>query len=95
MKRGLIIIVLLAVIVISIGAYFLFNKPEPSLTKGQLCMHTGGTVRTSLCCGQTSDFPNLCSIGACGCSPTNSHNVQICDCGAGKCFGNNGCVPLQ
>ena len=95
MKKGLIILVLLAVIIIAIGTYFLFNKPDnqPGLTKEQLCVNSGGTVRTSLCCSSVNDnFPNLCLIGACGCSPTSSHNIQICDCGINKCFDGNGCV---
>jgi hypothetical protein len=60
----------------------------------QACVGSGGTVSTSLCCAGVGDFPNTCSIGACGCSPQASHEVQICNCGAGKCFGeaSAGCV---
>lgn len=64
-----------------------FEDPEQS------CTDSGGTVRTSLCCESTGDFPNNCLIGACGCSPENSHEVQICDCGEDKCFDGNTCVP--
>jgi hypothetical protein len=61
----------------------------------QACVGSGGTVSTSLCCAGADDFPNTCSIGACGCSPQASHEVQVCNCGAGRCFGgaNAGCVP--
>jgi hypothetical protein len=52
----------------------------------QVCINSGGTVRASLCCLSTDDFPNLCLIGPCGCSPENSHEVKICDCGEGKCW---------
>ncbi|HTY43774.1 MAG TPA: hypothetical protein VMC80_00845 [Patescibacteria group bacterium] len=94
-KKGLVLIILLVVIIIVIGAYFLFNKPNnPSQTKEQLCINSGGTVTASSCCGSVSDFPNTCAIGACGCSPANSHNIQSCNCGAGKCFDGNACVSF-
>ena len=46
-----------------------------------------------MCCQSASDFPNNCLIGACGCSPDNSHSVKVCDCGEGtpeceECAGN-------
>jgi len=56
------------------------------------CIDSGGTVRTSLCCKSSSDFPNNCLIGACGCSPENSHEVKVCDCPEGKCFDGSMCV---
>lgn len=51
-----------------------------------LCVSTGGTVTTGLCCKNTPDFPNTCTTGACGCSPANSHTVQTCQCPTNKCF---------
>lgn len=59
------------------------------------CINSGGTVATSSCCMTTSDFPNLCLIGPCGCSPENSHEVKICDCGADECFNGNECIATQ
>ena len=59
----------------------------------QQCLSSGGMISTAMCCGSTNDFPNTCSIGACGCTPENSHQVNICDCGAGKCFDGSMCVP--
>jgi hypothetical protein len=50
------------------------------------CEASGGTVTTSPCCTSANDFPDTCQIGACGCSPSNSHTVQTCTCPAGKCF---------
>lgn len=50
-----------------------------------LCLGTGGNISTAACCLSTSDFPNLCTVGACGCAPANSHDVQVCACGTG-CF---------
>ena len=60
--------------------------------KEQSCIDSGGTVRMSLCCMSTDDFPNMCLIGACGCSPENSHEVKVCDCPEGKCFDGNSCT---
>ena len=66
-----------------------FEKP---LSKEQACVNSGGETTTSLCCKSTSDYPNLCLIGPCGCSLDNSHQVKICDCGEGKCFDDEKCV---
>ena len=63
--------------------------------KEQACIDSGGTVSTSLCCLSVGDFPNLCVTGACGCSPSNSHEVKICDCGPGKCFDGETCVLID
>lgn len=63
--------------------------------KEEACLNSGGQVITSLCCKSTSDFPNLCLIGACGCSPENSHEVKICDCGNDKCFNGDECVVWE
>ena len=56
------------------------------------CRQTGGTVETGFCCASVGDFPNTCSIGSCGCSPSSSHEVKICDCGPNSCFDGNKCV---
>jgi len=58
----------------------------------QACLDSGGEVKISLCCLSSGDFPNLCLVGPCGCSPENSHEVMICDCGEGKCFDGEECV---
>jgi len=58
----------------------------------QACFNAGGTVTTQLCCGGVGDFPNMCGIGTCGCAPNSSHNIQVCNCGAGKCFTGSGCA---
>jgi hypothetical protein len=68
------------------------QQGEGQKTKEQSCLSSGGTISTASCCGQTQDFPNSCLIGACGCSPTSSHQVKTCSCGAGKCFDGNVCV---
>lgn len=56
------------------------------------CTDSGGTVTTNLCCDSVSDFPNSCNIGACGCSPENSHEVKFCNCGEGKCWNDTKCA---
>lgn len=56
------------------------------------CTASGGTVGTQLCCGATGDFPNTCLTGACGCSPSSSHDVMACQCPGGTCFDGSRCV---
>ncbi|MBZ9577871.1 hypothetical protein KJA13_02435 [Patescibacteria group bacterium] len=62
---------------------------------GEACIDSGGEITTSLCCKATSDYPNLCLVGPCGCAPDYSHQVKICDCGPDKCFNGNECVVLE
>lgn len=59
------------------------------------CIDSGGTVIKQSCCASASDFPNSCLIGACGCSPDNSKEVNFCDCGAGRCFDGSSCVVSE
>jgi hypothetical protein len=61
-------------------------------TAEQGCLATGGTVTAAMCCLSTGDFPDTCAIGACGCAPSASHEVRVCDCGAGSCFDGSSCV---
>ena len=62
---------------------------------GQACTDSGGLVATAMCCSSASDYPNTCLIGACGCSPDNSHAVKTCVCGEGQCFDGVACVAVQ
>ena len=55
------------------------------------CMESGGQVTTNLCCGSVDAFPNTCSVGACSCSPDNSHDVPFCACPEGGCFDGQRC----
>jgi hypothetical protein len=59
---------------------------------GQACLDAGGTVSSGLCCASVADYPNTCSVGSCGCAPAGSHTVQLCECGAGRCFDGTTCV---
>jgi len=68
-------------------------EEEPVVSTEEACVNSGGEITTSLCCEATGDYPNLCLVGPCGCSPENSHQVKICDCEEGKCFDGNTCVP--
>jgi hypothetical protein len=87
-KKIIFVLIVTIAVVIGIGFWFYQTKEE------QTCVLSGGSIKTSLCCNLTGDFSNSCLIGACGCSPTNSHQVKVCDCGEGKCFNGHTCVPL-
>ena len=70
-----------------------FKKEEQRIdyNKEKACIDSGGIVQLRSCCLGTSDFPNLCAIGPCGCSPENSHEIKVCECSEGKCFNGNEC----
>jgi len=87
MKKIIILILIVIVIIGGLGYWFYQTKKE------QTCVLSGGIIKTSLCCNLTSDFPNTCLIGVCGCSPAYSHQVKSCDCGEGKCFNGHICIP--
>jgi len=71
------------------------EEPATTTTPEQSCLDSGGTVATSSCCESTDDFPNLCVIGACGCSLENSHEVNICNCPEEQCFDGEECVDVE
>jgi hypothetical protein len=56
------------------------------------CTQSGGTVSTALCCQAVESFPNTCAIGACGCAPDASHEVDVCICPTNTCFDGESCV---
>jgi hypothetical protein len=94
MSKKIILIVIAIIVIAGIG-YWIYQstiEPKEITEQEQVCIDSGGEVRTSLCCKATSDFPNMCLIGPCGCSPDNSHEVKVCDCGPGKCFDGSKCV---
>ena len=68
---------------------------EESANKARLCLNSGGTISTGLCCQSTGDFPNSCAVGACGCAPEYSHEVKVCDCGKDKCFDGFKCTTRE
>jgi hypothetical protein len=95
MNKIVLVVILALVVAVSLFIYMnAFVGGTPITTTDQKCTLSGGAVTTQSCCGSASDFPNTCTIGACGCSPENSHDVKVCDCGAGKCWDSekNACV---
>jgi hypothetical protein len=80
-----------------ISNFRLFNNQllEDGTVQEQACIDSGGTVETAMCCLATSDFPDSCLIGACGCSLENSHQVKTCDCGEGRCFDGSECKDFD
>lgn len=91
MKKTIIIAILVVIVVLVIVVAYTQITP-PTSEKEQACINSGGTVKTSLCCESSGDFPNNCLIGACGCAPTNSHEVKVCECPEGKCFDGTKCI---
>ncbi len=96
MNKKLILTVVLVAVVIVGSWYFIFKKPAiapgPEIDeKERACFDSGGTLTTAICCQSTSDFPNTCLIGACGCAPEYSHKVKVCECPNG-CWDGTRCV---
>lgn len=67
-------------------------SPSPSPTLSA-CELSGGTITQSSCCQSVGDFPNTCSVGACGCAPDFSHLVLTCSCPDDQCWNGAACVP--
>ena len=59
-----------------------------------MCWLSDGNVETRSCCKSVGDFPNLCLVGACTCTPENSHEVLVCQCPEGYCWNgvDDGCL---
>jgi hypothetical protein len=65
-------------------------------TPAERCRATGGTAQATACCHSTSEYPNSCAVGACGCAPADSHMVTVCSCPPNTCFlPDQGCVPAR
>jgi hypothetical protein len=56
------------------------------------CLATMGQIESGLCCTSATDFPNTCAVGACGCSPANSHTISQCACASGCFLPPHGCA---
>ena len=56
------------------------------------CESSGGTVEKASCCQTASPFPDLCLIGACGCAPDDSADIDVCACPEGSCFNGTACT---
>ncbi len=80
-------------VVVLAVVYWLYLEDDSSMTvQEQACVNSGGILSNYFCCLSTDDFPNSCLVGACGCSPGNSHEVETCDCGENMCFDGTSCV---
>jgi hypothetical protein len=88
MNKIIPLVAAILIVIAVIAAYYLMVP----VSADQACINSGGTVGTFLCCASSGDFPNTCVIGACGCSPENSHEVKVCDCPEGTCFDGMSCV---
>jgi hypothetical protein len=95
MFKKIILIVITIIVILGVSYWVYQSKPEGLTEIEKACINSGGTITTGLCCKSTGDFPNLCLIGPCGCSPENSHQVKICDCGEDKCFNGGECLYLD
>jgi len=95
MSKKFILLTIVIIVIVGIGYWIYQLKPEKLTETEKACLNSGGQMSTSLCCKSTNDFPNLCLIGACGCSLENSHQVKICDCGSNKCFDGEKCVSQE
>lgn len=69
---------------------------SPGPVEDSLCVQTGGTESTELCCNSVEDFPDTCLLGACGCAPESSHEVKTCTCPEGQCYdATSGCIAAE
>lgn len=89
-------LILIILVVVTSGVGYWFYNQGPDLapdSQRQACLESGGEVTHTNCCESVGDFSNQCKIGACGCAPQQSHQVKVCECGEGKCFDGEKCVP--
>jgi len=91
MNKKIYLILIIIIVIVSVAGYLFYNQNR-SGPAYQACIESGGEVIQMNCCKSVDDFPNQCKIGACGCSPENSHKIQTCDCGSGKCFNGEECI---
>jgi hypothetical protein len=95
----LLLIVIILAVIVGGGAFLWYlqenRNVDKSIDQEQTCINSGGTITTSLCCEASGDFPSSCMIGACGCSPNDSHEVKTCDCGVDRCFDGAECAPQK
>lgn len=92
MSKKVYLILIIIIGVVSIVGYLFYNQSESSNALEEACLSSGGKVITANCCASVDNFPNQCNVGACGCSPQESHEIKVCDCDSGKCFNGKKCV---
>jgi hypothetical protein len=81
--------ILVVLVAIGVLAYFGVFNAHTNLEK---CTSSGGSIAVQSCCQSVSDFPNTCTVGACGCSEADSKQVSVCVCPEGYCFDGTECV---
>lgn len=84
--------ILLSFLSCLIVSILMINGCEKTTNQEKQCLDSGGKIEISDCCNSSSDFPNNCLIGACGCAPEYSHPVKTCRCPENKCFNGEMCV---
>lgn len=89
------ILMLLITIALAGTAYLYITNTFTPSNIAKSCTDSGGTIGSNLCCLSSGDFPNSCLIGACGCSPLNSHSVKTCECPTGQCFDGTKCISTS
>lgn len=89
------ILIILVIVASGVGYWFYNQGPDLAPSQRQSCLESGGELKQINCCKSVGDFPDQCEIGACGCAPQRSHQVKVCDCGEGKCFDGEKCVPKE
>jgi len=99
-KTTIIIGIIVLVIIVLLVLYFtLFQKQEtivPVVNETEAaCAASGGVVVTASCCASSTDFPNTCVIGACGCSAENSKDTKVCLCPENACFDGTACAAFE
>ncbi|MCX6764475.1 MAG: hypothetical protein NTU58_02085 [Candidatus Nealsonbacteria bacterium] len=105
--KKIILIAIILFICVGVGIILLKNSGKYSesakrvienkmmSSKEKACLNSGGKVSFFSCCKSTGDFPDLCTIGACGCSLENSHEIKICECEPEKCFNGEKCLMFE
>jgi hypothetical protein len=92
-EKSIIVGVILALLLVGFVwyGYSTANQSSNGEDKSALCTGSGGTIEVAFCCSGADEFPNTCSIGACGCSLENSKEIRTCNCGEDKCWDGERC----
>jgi hypothetical protein len=91
-RKPLLVAAIVIAIALAVALAVVFVSSNQAASPSEGCTITGGVLVNSLCCKSSGSFPNNCLIGACGCSPSNSHVVITCQCPQGKCFNGKVCI---
>lgn len=75
------------------------NAGGATATKRSACTASGGKYSSRFCFSAGAiNYPNTCQsgVGICSAAPSVDafNQIEVCECGAGKCFDGNSCVAL-